>query len=153
MEKLDAFDISILRMLQKDASQSVATIAEQVALSTSQCHRRIKRLEQAGLITKYIALLNANKFDLKINAIVMVKLHSESLDDKATFTDFINNNDKILECWTVVGEKYAMMRVLTRDMESFSHFISHELMGLRNIASSETIMMMENLKQTSVLPI
>ena len=153
MDKLDAFDISILRQLQIDASQTAACIGDQIGLSTSQCHRRIKRLESGGYILKYAAQLDPAKFNLKLNAIVMVRVHRDTPDAKREFQQFVQHNDKVLECWTVVGEKYAMLRVLAKDMEAFSRFISHELMALQHIAASESILMMEELKSAPLLPI
>ncbi|NVK54724.1 MAG: Lrp/AsnC family transcriptional regulator [Alteromonadaceae bacterium] len=153
MEKLDAFDISILRQLQIDASQTAAMIGEYIGLSASQCHRRIKRLETSGFIQKYTAQLDPVRFNLKLNAIVMVRVHQDTPAAKREFQRFVQDNDKVQECWTVVGDKYAMLRVLAKDMESFSYFISHELMALKNIAASESILMMEQLKGPSLMPI
>lgn len=153
MEKLDAFDISILRQLQRDASQTAAAIGEDIGLSTSQCHRRIKRLESLGYIQRYCAQLSPEKFNLTLNAIVMVTVHRDTPEAKRAFQRFVQDNDNVLECWTVVGEKYAMLRVLAKDMAAFSHFISEELMAIKHIASSESILMMENLKSSTLLPI
>lgn len=153
MAKLDAFDISILRQLQQDSSQTAAMIGEKVCLSTSQCHRRIKRLEEAGYIDRYVAMLNHKKFNLAITAMVMIKVHQDTPETKKAFQQFVEQNDNILECCTVVGDKYAMLKVVAEDMESFSRFISKELMSNKNIASSESILMMENLKSTTRVPI
>jgi DNA-binding Lrp family transcriptional regulator len=153
LDKLDSFDISILGQLQKDASQTAATVAEKVCLSSSQCHRRIKRLEEAGYIDKYVALLNPQKFKLNINAIVMIKVYRDTPETKKDFLRFVEESDHILESWTVVGDRYAMLKVVAEDMDSFSKFISNQLMSNSNIASSESILMMENLKITTNIPV
>lgn len=153
MDSLDSFDISILRQLQKDSNQTAAAIADKVCLSVSQCHRRIKRLEEAGYIDKYVALLNNKKFKLNITAIVMIKVHQDTPETKKAFQQFVAGNDNILECCTVVGDKYAMLKVVSQDMESFSKFISVELMSNKYIASSESLIMMENLKTTTQIPV
>lgn len=153
MDKLDSFDISILRQLQKDSSQTASTIAGKVCLSISQCHRRIKRLEEVGYIDKYVALLSQKKFGLNITAIVMVKVHQDTPETKKNFQHFVEQSDNIIESWTVVGDKYAMLKVVAENMDSFSKFISIQLMSNKNIASSESILMMENLKMTTQIPV
>lgn len=153
MENLDSFDISLLRELQRDSAQSANTLSEKVCLSASQTHRRIKRLEGMGIIKGYVAQLDPACLDLNIHAIVTIKVHQDTPQMKKQLREFVNLHDEVTECWTVVGEKYAMLRVVTTTMSAFSHFISDELMALNNIASSESILFMEPIKVSTVLPV
>lgn len=150
---LDKFDINILRQLQRNSSLSNAELSEIVCLSTSQCHRRVKRLEESGFIEKYVAVVSKRMFGLDVNAIITAKCHSLKPKDKEAFKQFALSNDLVMECWALLGEKDVLLRVVAPNMIAFSDFISNQLMAFENIASVESFVLLDNMKMSNQLPI
>lgn len=153
MHALDKFDLKILQLLQRDATLSNAQISEQVSLSPSQCHRRVKRLEQDGYIHHYVALLNHKKLGINIHALVIIKVHNVSREEKERFRQHVEQYPEITECWAIAGDKDVVLRIVTSSLEVYSNFLSERVLSIPNVASAESYLLLDNMKYTTEVPI
>ncbi|WP_298718024.1 Lrp/AsnC family transcriptional regulator [uncultured Oceanisphaera sp.] len=153
MHALDKFDLKILQLLQRDATQSNAQLSEQVNLSPSQCHRRVKRLEQDGYIHHYVALLDHKKLGINVHAVVIVKVHNVSRESKEAFKQLVSQYSRVTECWAIAGDKDVMLRIVAPSLEDYSDFLSERILSIPNIASAESYLLLDNMKYTTEIPI
>ena len=102
-QDLDAIDAKILDLIQHDAALSVAEIAERVGLSSSPCWRRIKRMEEAGVITRRVTLLNTAQLGLNFEVVANVKLALPNRDNLEAFETMVQDWEEVTECMTVTG--------------------------------------------------
>ncbi|HEX7784068.1 MAG TPA: Lrp/AsnC family transcriptional regulator [Sphingobium sp.] len=116
---MDRADIVILNALQRDSHQSIAQIAEKAALSGSACHRRLRALEEAGVINGYSARLDPRKIGLGLQIFVEISLTSQSQEVMDRFEDAVGRFDDILECHLMSGSADYILRVAAADMEHF----------------------------------
>jgi DNA-binding Lrp family transcriptional regulator len=116
---MDRSDVRILDALQRDSSRSIAELAELAGVSTSACHRRIKSLEAAGLITGYRAQLDPQRLGLKLQAFVEITLTSQSREAMDRFEQAVAQFDDILECHLMSGNADYILRISARDLEHF----------------------------------
>ncbi|NHI01577.1 Lrp/AsnC family transcriptional regulator [Oceanimonas sp. MB9] len=153
MNALDKFDLTILRLLQQDATFSNAQLSERVNLSPSQCHRRVKRLEQEGYIHHYVALLDHRKLGLTVHAVVIIKVRDVSRESKAAFREQIRHYRLVTECWAIAGDKDVILKIVAPSLESYSDFLSEKILSMDNVASAESYLLLDNMKYTTEVPI
>src|SRR5271168_5599669 len=113
---LDSVDARILDLIQHDASLSVAEIAERVGLSSSPCWRRIKRLEEEGIIQRRVTILDREKLGLTFEVYCTVKLSLPTKQNLETFEHAVNGWAEVVQCATVTGAADYELRIVTRDM-------------------------------------
>lgn len=150
-ERLDDFDRKILYHLQNQSDMGPAELSGVVHLSASQCSRRIQRLRQAGYIAKTAVILNAGKLNLSISAYIAVKLKAHSPDMEARFLERIDALPEVLSCDYLTGETDFMLRVITRDLESYSDFLSNKLRIGDEIETVRSSIILKGLKNTTAL--
>lgn len=150
---LDEFDRRILRILQGDGKISMQDLAERVGLSTSPCWRRVRRLEEAGVIHKYAAVLDARALGLRALAYVHVCLLEHTEAAIATFDAFVQGQERIVECCSVTGSDDYMLRVVARDAEDLEQFLMKQLLGLGIVRSSTTNFVLRQKKYSTALPL
>ncbi len=153
MQKLDKTDRQILAILQKDQRLSAAEIAEKVGLSQSPCWRRINRLQEEGFITGAVATLDRKKLGLKVVVFVNVKLSMHGWNMLNEFEAAIVSFEEVLECWTISGGMDFTLRVVTKDIESYEHFLRHKLLQLPHIKEAQSHFTMTEVKNTTELPL
>ncbi len=149
---MDEFDIRILRLLQEDASLSVAAVAEQVGLSPTPCWRRIQKLEASGVIRGRVALLDAGRLDLGLTVFVHLRIARHGTDWLDDFTRKIMAMPEVLEVNRLAGNWDYLLRVLVADMPAYDRFYKRliEIEGLNDVSSSFS---MEQIKYTTALPL
>ncbi|MCE2596167.1 Lrp/AsnC family transcriptional regulator [Motilimonas cestriensis] len=150
---LDKVDIKILELLQRDVSLSVSDIAEQVNLTTTPCWKRIKRLQDEGVIRHKVALLDPQQLNLDLTAVVQVKTQQHSATWSEAFLSHVKDLDEVMECYRMAGEYDYMLKVVVKDMRSFDAFykkLVNRVSGLTEVTSSFA---MEQLKYTTELPL
>ena len=152
-DNLDAIDTRILDLIQHDASLSVAEIAETVGLSSSPCWRRIKRLEDAGVIQRRVTVLDREKLGLNFEVYCTVKLSLPSKDNLTAFEEAIINLPEVVQCATVTGAADYELRIVTRDMHAFDDFLRDELLSLGLISNIESRIVMRSVKNTTAAPL
>ncbi|OUS37693.1 AsnC family transcriptional regulator ['Osedax' symbiont bacterium Rs2_46_30_T18] len=153
MENLDKTDRKILAQLQKNNNLSAAEIAERVGLSQSPCWRRINRLQEEGYISGGVATLNRKKLGLKVVVFVQVKLSMHGWNMLNEFEEAIVSFPEVLECWTISGGMDFTLRVVTKDIDSYEHFLRRKLLQLPHIKEAQSNFTMTEVKNTTELPL
>jgi Lrp/AsnC family transcriptional regulator len=150
---IDPIDVRILDIVQNDASLSVAEIADQVGLSSSPCWRRIKRLEDAGVIERRVTLLNREALGLGFEVMASVKLGLPSRANLDAFEDAVREWPEVVDCVTVTGAVDYMIRVVTTDMHAYDAFLRDKLLGLGTVADVQSRIVMRVAKRTTAAPL
>jgi len=145
---LDDKDLAILRLLQEDARMSVKEIAEKVHLSPTPVHERLKRLEQRGVITQYVAMLDAAKLGRSLMVICYVSLRTHNKLAGATFIKGIMDMPEVLECLTISGQFDFMLKVLVTDMNAYYNFHVNQLSAMENVGNVQSSFVMGVVKQS-----
>ena len=153
IELLDAVDAKILDLIQHDAGLSVAEIAERVGLSSSPCWRRIKRLEDAGVIQRRVTLLDGEKLGLAFEVYAEVKLSLPTKENLAAFEAAIVNLPEVAQCATVTGGMDYVLRIVTRDMHAFDTFIREKLLSLGLVSNIESRIVIRSVKNSTAVPL
>jgi DNA-binding Lrp family transcriptional regulator len=152
-DTLDTIDAKILDLIQKDASLSVADIADRVGLSSSPCWRRIKRMEEAGIIQGRVTLLDRNALGLGFEVIANVKLALPSKDNLRAFETLVGQWPEVMECMTVTGAVDYIIRVSTTDMHSYDSFLREKLLGSALVSDVQSRIVINVAKRTTALPL
>ncbi len=148
---LDAKDLAILKLLQQNARFTVKQIAEQVHLSTTPVHERIKRMEESGVIKQYVALLDYAKVKKGLMAICYVSLKEHSKTAGTKFVKAILQMPQIIECFTISGEFDFMLKVVTEDMNAYHDFHVNRLSSIENMGHVQSVFVMGVIKETHEL--
>ena len=148
MPVLDRTDLSILKLLQQNARITIKEISEQVHLSTTPVHERIRRMEQSGVIKQYITVLNAAKVGKGLMVICYVSLrqHSKNAGDK--FIKSILTMNDVIECLTISGEFDFMLKVVASNMDDYYDFHVNKLSQVENVGNVQSVFVMGVIKQT-----
>jgi Lrp/AsnC family leucine-responsive transcriptional regulator len=158
--ELDKTDRKILSILQTNGRLSNQEVAERVNLSPSPCLRRIKSLEEAGVIRQYVALLDPDKLGLGLLAYVNVRLekHSDAPTGgtRSPRTDFaasVETWPEVVACYAMTGEMDFLLRVHVEDMEHFSHFMMDTLLKHPAVLDVKSSFALQRIKDTTALPL
>ena len=151
--KIDEIDRKILEQLQRDASPSTADLAEQVGLSMSPCWRRIRRLENLGVIRKRVALLDREKLGLEVTAFASVKLSAHGVAALPEFEAAIDDFQEVVACFVMTGDVDYLLQVVTRDIRSYENFLRNRLLQLPTVREVHSQIALNELKHTTELPL
>lgn len=132
--KLDSVDISILTELQEHGRLTNAELADRVGLSASACHRRVKALEQAGVIDRYVAILSEKALGRGITVYVQVTLDNQKRETLVAFEDAVETVPEVMECYLMSGDADYLVRVLVRDANDYERVHREVLSGLPGVA-------------------
>jgi DNA-binding Lrp family transcriptional regulator len=152
-EALDAVGARILDIIQHDAGLSVAEIAERVGLSSSPCWRRIKRLEEEGIIQRRVTLLDRERLGLTFEVYCTVKLSLPTKQNLDTFETAVKGWAEVVQCATVTGAADYELRIVTRDMHAFDDFLRDKLLSLGLVSNVESRIVVRSVKTTTALPL
>ncbi len=152
MKQLDINDIKILRQLQKNASLSIEEISDRIALSRNACWRRIRRLEDDGIINKRVAIVNADALDLGQMVIVLISTNSHDPKWLSLFRSAIAEMPEIMGAHRMSGDLDYILRVRVRDVRAYDKFYQRLIskVPISNVSSS---FVMEDLKDSTELPL
>ncbi|ETI59161.1 Lrp/AsnC family transcriptional regulator [Marinomonas profundimaris] len=153
MEHLDSTDRKILQLLQHDGSLSATQVADNIGLSQSPCWRRINRLQQEGFIRSTQAILDRNKLGLGIVVLVNIKLSSHGRKMLDEFEQAIVDFPEVVECWTISGAMDYSLRVVSKSIESYEHFLRSQLLQLPHIQEAQSHFTMREVKNITTLPL
>ncbi len=153
--ELDAIDRRILAALQQRGRSTYDELAAQVGLSASATLRRVKRLEDAGVITGYVALLSPERMGWGLAAYINVRLAKASGPNSPTesFAAAVQAWPEVVECVALSGEMDYLLRVLVRDMAHYSRFVMDGLLKHPAVQDCKTSFMMRRLKGTTAVPV
>ncbi len=149
--QLDDKDLSILRLLQQNARYTVKQIAEEVHLSTTPVHERIKRMEDQGVIKQYAALVDHTKINKGLMVICYVSLKQHNKTAGASFITAIQALPEVLECYNISGEFDFMLKVVAADMDDYYNFHVNKLSEVENLGNVQSVFVMGIVKQTHQL--
>ncbi len=151
--ELDRIDLAILDHVQRDAHATTAELSEAVGLSPSPCHRRLKLLEEAGIITGYVALLDQEKVGLPISAFVSVELTSQSEERMAEFERVVSDCPEVMECYEMAGSADYLLRVVAPDLHSYEEFLRTRLTRLAAVRGVRSAFALKRLIYRTNLPL
>lgn len=151
--RLDEINRRILSALQQDGRLTLAELAQKVGLSPSPCHRRVRLLEERGVIERYAAVINQRSVGLPVSVFVSIKLESQREDSLARFARAIAPWPEILECYLMTGQRDYLLRVVVADLAAYEVFLKTRLTRLNGISSIESSFALEQVKYTHVLPL
>ena len=151
--ELDAFDIRILTLLQRDASLSTAALAEKVGVSVSPCWRRVRRLRAEGYIKSTVTLIDRRKIGCGPQIFAQVKTSGLTDDSRAELLRRIEAIPEILECYTVAGESDFMLKLIVPDASWYQEFLIRVLTRLPGIKDVRSIVTLTETKYTTALPL
>lgn len=144
----DEKDLAILRLLQENAKMTIREIARKVHLSATPVHERIKRMEECGVIRKYVALVDYSKVNKGLLVICYVSLKEHNKRSGSKFIQAVLNLPEVIECYNISGEFDFMLKVVADNMDRFYDFHVNKLGPIENMGHVQSIFVMGVIKQT-----
>ena len=151
--ELDAIDMKILRELQNDGRMTNVELAERVGISAPPCLRRVRKLEEAGIIRGYRALLNAPALGYDLVAFCMVGLKHQSDANLKAFANQTANWPLVREAWMVSGESDFLLQCVAENLTSFQDFVIEELTSTDNVDTVRTMLTIRQVKNTGLIDV
>lgn len=148
---MDAVDLQILRLLERDAKMSIKEVAAQLNMSKTPIYERIKRLEKQNYIERYTAVLNPKKLDRGMTVFCFVSLDVQKLDEINTFREAVRKIPEVTECYLLGGSNDFLLKVLVKDLEAYHQFSSGKLAALNNISQIKSNFVLDTVKKASQL--
>ncbi len=151
--KLDLIDLRILSELQADGALSNVELARRVHLSPSPCLTRVKALESAGVIQRYVALVNASALGLGLNVFISISLTSQSKQALADFEQRIAEHDEVMECYLMTGDSDYLIRVAVTDIAALERFILEQLTPIAGVEKIRSSFALKQVRYKTALPL
>lgn len=155
--ELDAIDRRILRALQQDGRVTYDALAAEAGLSSSAVLRRVRRLEEAGVIASYVALVPPERVGLGLTAYINVRLEKQTdnplRNPRDLFRAAVQTWPEVVECAALTGEMDYLLRVLVQDMQHYARFIGDTLLMHPSVQDCKTSFVLERLKNTTAVPV
>ncbi len=150
---ISPIDRRILEILQKDGRIPNVQLAAEVGLSPSAVLERVRKLEERGIIERYVTLLDNNKLGLGTIAFVAVSLNLHQRDSIDNFHEFVRKSEKVLECYHVAGGEDYLLKVYARDIEDYENFLLSSLTRTKGIDKVKTMFVLSTLKRETSMPL
>jgi len=151
--KLDNIDRKILRELQNNGKLANTELAKKVNLSPSPCLTRVKRLEAEGTIRQYVALLDPQQLDLRLNVFVFISLKAQSRQALKDFEARVCAYDEVMECYLMTGDADYLIRLAMTDMESLERFIVEHLSPMPEVEKIRSSFALKQVRYKTALPL
>ncbi|MWV29400.1 Lrp/AsnC family transcriptional regulator [Aurantiacibacter rhizosphaerae] len=153
MSTLDKIDRRLLAELQAEGRVTNVDLARRVGLTAPPCLRRVRSLEEDGVIRGYHADLDASKLGFAITVFAMVSLRSQAEEDLKAFEDHIAGLDEVRECHMLNGEIDFILKIVSKDLQSFQEFLTSKLTPAPNVASVKTSLTIRTAKHKPGVPL
>jgi Lrp/AsnC family leucine-responsive transcriptional regulator len=150
---LDAIDHKIIAALQANGRVTAQELSERVGLSPSPCARRVRLLEESGVIKGYVAVIDQSKIGLPISAFASIKLVRQQEEDLDSFAEAVALWPEVVDCYLMTGQRDYLMRIVVRDLEAYERFLKEKLTRLKWVASIETSFALGQVKRSNHLPL
>jgi len=150
---MDRADAALLQALQADSSRPLADLAEQVGLSPSACHRRVRALEERGLIAGYMARLDPRRLGLMVEVFVEITLTSQSREAMDRFEQAVASFDDILECHLMSGQADYLLRVAAADLDHYDRIHRNCLARLPGVSAMHSSFAIRRIKRMAGYPV
>lgn len=151
--KIDEIDSKLLALLQEDSKQTNKELSNKLNLSVTAVYERIKKLEKAGVIDKYVALVKKEKINKDFVAFCHIKLVKHSQEYVVKFEKEVANLNEVLECYHISGDYDYLLKVLVEDMEAFREFMVEKLTSISHIGSTHSMFVISEVKHTTAISI
>ena len=151
--QLDNVDLKILGELQRDGSLSNVELARRVHLSPSPCLARVKALEAARVIVRYVAIANAAALGLGLSVFISISLRSQSKEALGEFERRIVEHDEVMECYLMTGDSDYLLRVAVRDMAALERFILEQLSPIPGVEKIRSSFALKQVRYKTALPL
>jgi len=153
MIELNSSDIKILELLQENADRSSTDVAEKINMSQSPCWRRIKRLEEEGVIEKKVAILNREALGMDLVAFTTINLSEAGRKNMERFENAVSLLNEVVECYTMTGAWDYMLKVVVKDIRQYEQFVRNHLLEVPMIGEIHSHMAVTEIKNTTELPL
>lgn len=150
---LDSIDRRILRALQRDGRLPVVALAEQIGLSPTPCQRRVRRLEETGVIARYAAVLEPARVGLPLQAFVLVALSSHAEEVVEGFQKALSARPEVLAAYAMSGEMDYLLHVLAADFEAYADFAMRALLRMPGVKETKSSFVLTALKPPGEIPV
>lgn len=152
--KLDKYDRLILQTIQQQGRMSNQELAEVINLSPSPCLRRVKQLEESGLIDGYVALINARKLGLTLLSFIQISMDKHTPERFNGFESAISEFSEVLECHLITGQSADyLIKVIVKDMDDFQQFLLNKLTRIEGVSGVHSSFVLKSPVNTTALPI
>ena len=151
--ELDTADRRILTLLQQDGRMTNAALAESVHLSPSACLARVRRLEEAGVIEKYVALVNPNKIGLTVNVLLFVTLSKQIDTALKSFEAAVLDRPEVVECFLMTGDADYLLHVIVKDVQAYERLVLDHLTKIPGVDKIRSSFSLKQVKFETALPV
>lgn len=149
--KLDQTDYMLLGLLQKSSKRTNKELAVKLGLSVTAVFERIRKLERSGVISRYMAIVDARKVERSFMAFCQIKLVQHTKANVSRFEKQVAGLEEVLECYNVSGEYDYLLKVLVKDMEAYREFMLHKLTTLDHIGSTQSTFVISEVKNAMAI--
>jgi Lrp/AsnC family leucine-responsive transcriptional regulator len=153
MTRLDEFDLKILGVLQENARVTTQELADRVGLSATPCARRVKRMEDEGLIARYVTLLDPKRLGVGLTVFVSVRLNTQAAKAFNAFEAAVNKLPEVVGCYLLAGNYDYLVHVRVADVEAFGRFMRDRLATIEGLGETQSSVVLEQAKHTTALPL
>jgi Lrp/AsnC family leucine-responsive transcriptional regulator len=150
---LDRYDAAILDELQRDGRLPIVELAEQVGLSSTPCARRLKLMEQDGIIQGYTAVIDPSRLGLKVQAFVQVRLTRHTDENIEQFRRAVDSMEEVVSCHAMTGAYDLLLQVVVTDLEQLSNVVLKKLMHIRAVRDVHSSIVLNTIKRSSRVPV
>ena len=151
--KLDRYDAAILTELQRDGRLPIVELAERVGLSSTPCARRVKLMEQSGLIQGYAAVVDPTQLGLKMQAFVQIRLTRHNDENIELFRRAVDGMEEIVGCHAITGDYDLLLHVTVTDLESLSNVVLRKLMNISVVRDVHSSIVLHTIKRSTRVPV
>jgi Lrp/AsnC family leucine-responsive transcriptional regulator len=145
--------LKIIASVQNDGRITINDLAERIGLSPSPCARRLRILEEKGIIKGYTATIDQAKVGLPVSAFASIKLERQREEDLDRFSRAVAGWPEVVDCYLMTGQRDYLLRIVVRDLQAYERFIKSKLTRLEGVASIETSFALSQIKRSEVLPL
>jgi Lrp/AsnC family leucine-responsive transcriptional regulator len=150
---LDRRDTQILAALQQDGRKSVVELAEEIGLSPTPCARRVRQLEESGVILGYAAVVEPRSLGLSVQAFVQVRLERHTDDNVEQFKRALAHLDEVIACFALTGAQDFILHVVVPDLESLQSVVLRKLLKIPSVRDVQSSIVLETVKHSPRLPL
>lgn len=154
MQELDRYDKRILTLLQTDGRMSNQDLADAIGLSPSPCLRRVKALEEAGLITGYRALVDAKKLGYSLMALIYISMDQHTPERFASFEGAVGAIPEVLECLLITGQQADyQLKVIVADMDGYQNLLLNKITRIKGVTGVHTSFVLRRVVDKTEVPV
>jgi Lrp/AsnC family leucine-responsive transcriptional regulator len=150
---MDQIDRKLLQLLQQDGRMTAQALATRVGLSPSPCLRRIRIMEEKGIIRGYVALVDQKKVDLPVSVFISIKLERQREEELDAFNAAVSQWPEVVEAYLMTGQQDFLLRVVVSDLDAYERFLKTKLTRVEGVSSIQSSFALGQVKHTNVLPL